>query len=92
MVSVCSVHCVQVGAGGPLLEPGRVLQIHEKLSSPSRKLPLHEKLRRHNEKLAKAELLRQALLASKTDKLKELFRRVSCDELCQCTVQTPALW
>ncbi|KAA0200702.1 hypothetical protein HAZT_HAZT004120, partial [Hyalella azteca] len=56
-------------------EPGRVLQIHEKLSSPSRKLPLAEKLRRHNERLAKAEMLRQTFIDSKTEKLKELFKR-----------------
>ncbi|XP_047736695.1 S phase cyclin A-associated protein in the endoplasmic reticulum [Hyalella azteca] len=57
-------------------EPGRVLQIHEKLSSPSRKLPLAEKLRRHNERLAKAEMLRQTFIDSKTEKLKELFKRI----------------
>ncbi|KAF2363422.1 Zinc finger C2H2-type [Trinorchestia longiramus] len=57
-------------------EPGRVLQIHEKLSSPSRKLPLHEKLRRHNERLAKAEMLRQNFISTKTEKLKELFKRI----------------
>uniref|UniRef100_A0A6A7FT43 S phase cyclin A-associated protein in the endoplasmic reticulum-like n=2 Tax=Hirondellea gigas TaxID=1518452 RepID=A0A6A7FT43_9CRUS len=59
-----------------LREPGRVLQIHEKLSSPARKLPLHEKLRLHKERLAKAEMLRQALIKTKTEKLKELFRKI----------------
>ena len=59
-----------------LRHPGRVLHIHEKLSSPSRKLPLKEKLRRHQEKLAKAQELRDKLMMAKTEKLKDLFRRV----------------
>lgn len=57
--------------------PGRVLHIHEKLSSPSRKRSLSEKMRRHEEKLAKAQELRENLIQVKTEKLKDLFKKVS---------------
>ncbi|CAL4114157.1 unnamed protein product, partial [Meganyctiphanes norvegica] len=59
-----------------LRQPGRVLHIHEKLSSPSRKRSLSEKMRRHEEKLAKAQELRGKLMQAKTDKLKDLFKRI----------------
>ena len=59
-----------------LRHPGRVLHIHEKLSSPSRKLSLTEKMRRHQEKLAKAQELRGKLIEAKTEKLKDLFKRI----------------
>ncbi|XP_076067505.1 SCAPER domain-containing protein short spindle 3 isoform X2 [Oratosquilla oratoria] len=59
-----------------LRHPGRVLHIHEKLSSPSRKRSLSEKVRRHEEKLAKAQELRGKLMLAKTDKLKDLFKRI----------------
>ncbi|XP_042882027.1 S phase cyclin A-associated protein in the endoplasmic reticulum-like isoform X3 [Penaeus japonicus] len=59
-----------------LRHPGRVLHIHEKLSSPSRKRSLSEKMRRHEEKLAKAQELREKLIQAKTDKLKDLFKKI----------------
>lgn len=59
-----------------LRHPGRVLHIHEKLSSPSRKRSLSEKMRRHEEKIAKAQELRENLMLAKTEKLKDLFKKV----------------
>ncbi|KAK8737999.1 hypothetical protein OTU49_004339, partial [Cherax quadricarinatus] len=59
-----------------LRHPGRVLHIHEKLSSPSRKRSLSEKMRRHEEKLAKAQELRENFIQAKTDKLKDLFKKI----------------
>lgn len=59
-----------------LRHPGRVLHIHEKLSSPSRKRSLSEKMRRHEEKIAKAQELRENLILAKTEKLKDLFKKV----------------
>lgn len=59
-----------------LRHPGRVLHIHEKLSSPSRKRSLSEKMRRHEERLAKAQELRENLIQAKTEKLKDLFKKV----------------
>ncbi|XP_042206932.1 S phase cyclin A-associated protein in the endoplasmic reticulum-like isoform X3 [Homarus americanus] len=59
-----------------LRHPGRVLHIHEKLSSPSRKRSLSEKMRRHEERLAKAQELRGNLIQAKTDKLKDLFKKI----------------
>ncbi|KAK3853709.1 hypothetical protein Pcinc_039763 [Petrolisthes cinctipes] len=59
-----------------LRHPGRVLHIHEKLSSPSRKRSLSEKMRRHEERLAKAKQLRDNLILAKTEKLKDLFKKI----------------
>ncbi|MPC60377.1 S phase cyclin A-associated protein in the endoplasmic reticulum [Portunus trituberculatus] len=59
-----------------LRHPGRVLHIHEKLSSPSRKRSLSEKMRRHEEKIAKAQELRENLILAKTEKLKDLFKKI----------------
>ncbi|XP_050730260.1 S phase cyclin A-associated protein in the endoplasmic reticulum-like isoform X1 [Eriocheir sinensis] len=59
-----------------LRHPGRVLHIHEKLSSPSRKRSLSEKMRRHEEKIAKAQELRENLMLVKTEKLKDLFKKI----------------
>ncbi|XP_071533158.1 uncharacterized protein ssp3 isoform X2 [Panulirus ornatus] len=59
-----------------LRHPGRVLHIHEKLSSPSRKRSLSEKMRRHEERLAKAQELRENLIQAKTEKLKDLFKKI----------------
>ncbi|KAG0695245.1 S phase cyclin A-associated protein in the endoplasmic reticulum [Chionoecetes opilio] len=56
--------------------PGRVLHIHEKLSSPSRKRSLSEKMRRHEERIAKAQELRENLIFAKTEKLKDLFKKI----------------
>ncbi|XP_068244843.1 S phase cyclin A-associated protein in the endoplasmic reticulum isoform X2 [Palaemon carinicauda] len=59
-----------------LRHPGRLLHIHEKLSSPSRKRSLSEKMKRYEEKLAKAQELREKLIQAKTDKLKDLFKKI----------------
>ncbi|KAK7075868.1 hypothetical protein SK128_028009, partial [Halocaridina rubra] len=59
-----------------LRHPGRLLHIHEKLSSPSRKRSLSEKMKRYEEKLAKAQELREKLMLAKTDKLKDLFKKI----------------
>ncbi|XP_066969549.1 calponin homology domain-containing protein DDB_G0272472 isoform X1 [Macrobrachium rosenbergii] len=59
-----------------LRHPGRLLHIHEKLSSPSRKRSLSEKMKRYEEKLAKAQELREKLMQAKTDKLKDLFKKI----------------
>lgn len=78
-IHISSISFLQVDAFESLEElrhPGRVLHIHEKLSSPSRKRSLSEKMRRHEEKIAKAQELRENLMLAKTEKLKDLFKKV----------------
>ncbi|ELT92650.1 hypothetical protein CAPTEDRAFT_90932, partial [Capitella teleta] len=56
--------------------PGRVVDLHEKLSSPSRKRSPTESKRRHEEKQAKARELREKLLQDKAERLRVLSKKV----------------
>ncbi|CAG0896893.1 unnamed protein product [Darwinula stevensoni] len=57
-------------------EPGRAMQMHEKLSTQVRKRTSEETLKRHEEKQAKAQELREKLLEQKANKLKELSKKI----------------
>ncbi|XP_067145226.1 S phase cyclin A-associated protein in the endoplasmic reticulum isoform X2 [Centruroides vittatus] len=59
-----------------LRPPGRALQMHEKLSSPYRKRSLSESIRRHEEKQLKAQEKREKLLEEKTQRFKDIAKKV----------------
>lgn len=59
-----------------LRPPGRALQMHEKLSSPYRKRSISESIRRHEEKQLKAQEKREKLLEEKTQRFKDIAKKV----------------
>ncbi|CAH1796803.1 unnamed protein product [Owenia fusiformis] len=63
--------------------PGRGVHMHEKLSSPSRKRSKNEARRRAEEKQAKAQQLRGKLLMEKSDRMKELYKKVEEIQACK---------
>ena len=56
--------------------PGRVVLVHEMLSSPSRKLSPTESKRRTEEKHARAQEQRERLLQEKAEHLRTLTKKV----------------
>ncbi|KAG1687950.1 S phase cyclin A-associated protein in the endoplasmic reticulum [Nymphon striatum] len=63
-------------------QPGRALQMHEKLSSPSRKRSVKETRQRHEEKQAKAQEQRERILEDKAQKLRDQSKKI--DEVRTC--------
>ncbi|GAB6032468.1 Sentrin-specific protease 3, variant 2 [Chamberlinius hualienensis] len=74
-ISPLMVECMEM-LEPELRQPGRVLQIHEKLSSPSRKRSITESIRRHEEKQAKAQEQREKIMEEKALKWKEISKKL----------------
>jgi hypothetical protein len=58
-------------------QPGRALELHQKLSSPSRRKNLQESLQCFQAKQAKAQEKRAQLMHEKFHKLQELNKKVN---------------